>query len=38
MPTHYAVFEIDPRLNTDTDWAMSRKKGFKASTILWGRF
>ena len=26
----------DPRLNTDTDWDMSRKKGFRASIIVWG--
>ena len=36
MPTRYVVFEKDPRLNKDTDWAVSRKKGFKASIILWG--
>ena len=36
MPIRYAVFETDPQLNTDTDWAVSRKKGFKASIILWG--
>ena len=26
----------DPRLNTDTDWDVSRKKGFRASIIVWG--
>ena len=36
MPTRYAIFETDPQLNTDTDWAMSHKKGFKGSIILWG--
>ena len=36
MPTSYAVFETDPWFNTDTDWAVSCKKGFKASIILWG--
>ena len=35
MPTRYAIFETDPQLNTDTDWSVSRKKGFKANTILW---
>ena len=25
-----------PQLKTDTDWDVSRKKGFRASIIVWG--
>ena len=36
MPTRDVLLANDPRLNTDTDWDVSRKKGFRASIIVWG--
>ena len=36
MPTCDVLLANDPRLNTDTDWDVSRKKGFRASIIVWG--
>ena len=36
MPTRDVLLANDPWLNADTDWDMSRKKGFRASIIVWG--
>ena len=36
MPTRDVLLANDPRLNTDTDWDVSRKKGFRASIMVWG--
>ena len=36
MPTRDVLLENNLWLNTDTDWDVNSKKGFRASTIVWG--